>query len=60
MDDLHDRLLHIDRGVSGEIVITTKTGRSRRVTLGTRTAELWHDTLNRWKQRLPRGQHLGP
>jgi hypothetical protein len=28
VDDLHDRVLHIDRGVSAEIVTTTKTDRS--------------------------------
>ncbi|MBW3647478.1 MAG: hypothetical protein KY440_06860, partial [Actinobacteria bacterium] len=28
LDDLHDRVLHLDRGVSAELVTMTKTGRS--------------------------------
>lgn len=56
--DLHDRLLHIDRGVSDEVLSTTKTGR-RRLTVSTATADLWHDTLSGWQQRLPAGRPLG-
>lgn len=59
-DDLHDRLLHIDKGVSANVLTTTKTGRSRRLTLGAGTTRLWNDTLRTWQQRLPAGQNLGP
>jgi integrase len=57
--DLHDRLVHIDRGVSDEVITTTKTGRSRRLSVGTTTAELWHDTLGTWQQRSSTEQPLG-
>jgi uncharacterized protein (DUF433 family)/integrase len=60
LDDLHGRVLHIDRGVSAEVLTTTKTGRSRRVTVGASTAALWWATLNTWQARLPAGQRLGP
>lgn len=59
--DLHDdRVLHIDRGVSAEVVTTTKTGRQRRVTVGATTALLWQQTRARWQRRLPPCQQLGP
>ena len=58
--DLHGRMLHIDRGVSAEVVTTTKTGRSRRLTLGADTVELWHCARATWQDRLPPGQPLGP
>lgn len=60
LDDLHGRVLHIDRGVSAETVTTTKTGRSRRVTVGVGTAALWQDTLTKWRARLPADAELGP
>lgn len=60
VDDLHGRVLHIDRGISAEVVTTTKTGRSRRVTVGARTALLWESTLTTWRSRLPPGGSLGP
>ncbi len=57
--DLHGRVLHIDRGVSAEIVTTTKTGRTRRVTLGADTIQLWHHVHHSWQLRLP-DELLGP
>jgi integrase len=60
LDDLHDRVLHIDRGVSAEVVTTTKTGRSRRVTVGAGTARLWHDTVTSWQRRLGDLRLFGP
>lgn len=51
LDDLHGRVLHIDRGVSDEVVTTTKTGRRRRVTVGTSTERLWTDSTRHWRQR---------
>lgn len=50
--DLHGRVLHLDRGISDEVVTTTKTNRTRRVTLGTSTAALWQHTINIWQARL--------
>ena len=55
IDDLHGRVLHIDRGVSDEVVTTTKTNRTRRVTVGAQTAELWQRTLETWQQRTGDG-----
>lgn len=51
IDDLHGRVLHIDRGASDEVVTTTKTNRTRRVTVGAQTAEQWQRTLEIWQQR---------
>lgn len=60
IDDMHGRVLHIDRGVSADVVTTTKTGRSRRVTLGAGTAQLWQDSTRGWQHRLDGGGPLGP
>lgn len=60
IDDLHERVLHIDRGISAEVVTTTKSRRVRRVTVGASTARLWQDTIGAWRSRLPAGQPLGP
>jgi len=60
LDDLHGRVLHIDRGISAEVVTSTKTGRARRVTVGARTAAQWNDTVAGWRDRLPDGRDLGP
>ncbi len=60
IDDLHGRVLHIDRGVSAEVITTTKTGRSHRVTLDAGTAQLWQDTTRAWQDRLEAGTPLGP
>ena len=60
LDDLHGRVLHIDGGVSDEVVTTTKTGRTRRVTVGASTAALGGTTVAGWHQRNPDGLHMGP
>lgn len=57
--DLHGRLLHIDRGVSDEVLTSTKTGRRRRVTIGVGTTDLWSETVALWQQRTA-GEPLGP
>jgi len=54
--DLHGRVLHLDRGVSDEIVTTTKTGRTRRVSVGARTAQLWRYRVATWQERAGRAQ----
>jgi integrase len=57
--DLDGDVLTISRGTSKEVVGPTKTGRTRRLTLGTTTAALWRDTTRTWQQHLA-GQPLGP
>jgi integrase len=57
--DLDGRILTIERGVSGEELGPTKTGRTRRLTLGRSTAGLWESTAHGWRERLPDGVPLG-
>jgi integrase len=59
-EDLEDRVLTIERGVSADVLGPTKTGRTRRLTLGRRTAELWRSSAQCWADRLPEGGRLGP
>jgi integrase len=42
-----------------EQVGPTKTRRSRRLTVGTTTATLWHDVVQVWSDRMPDGEPLG-
>ena len=42
-----------------EQVGPTKTRRSRRLTVGTTTATLWHDLVHTWSARMPDGEPLG-
>ena len=60
LNDLIGRQLRVERGVSAEIVTTTKTGRSRRITLGSTTVSLWQETVTGWRRRLPAETELGP
>lgn len=57
--DLRDRVLHLNRGVSDEVVTTTKTGHGRRVTVGAGTARLWQEAVSAWQHRLGESQVLG-
>ena len=57
--DLEGRVLTIERGVSGEKLGPTKTGRTRRLTLRRSTVALWESTANGWRERLPDGVQLG-
>ena len=59
-DNLEDRVLTIQRGVSADLLGPTKTGRTRRLTLGRRTIELWRSSAGAWASRLPEGATLGP
>ncbi len=59
-DDLEGRVLTIERGVSADVLGPTKTGRTRRLTLGRRTAELWRSSAVTWADRLPDDDALGP
>ncbi len=59
-DDLEGQVLTIERGVSAEVLGPTKTGRTRRLTLGRRTSELWRSSAEAWAARLPDGAVLGP
>lgn len=56
--DLEGRVLHIARVPPWQIG-PTKTGRTRRLTIGTTTATLWHDTAETWRGRLPKGRAGG-
>ena len=49
--DLEGRVLHIERGVSGEEIGPTKTKRTRRLTLGRTTVELWRASEATWRRR---------
>ena len=59
-DDLDGRVLAIERGVSADVLGPTKTGRTRRLTLGRQTVELWRSSAETWAGRLPDGAALGP
>ncbi len=59
-DDLEGRVLTIERGVSADVLGPTKTVRTRRLTLGRRTAELWRSSAVTWADRLPDHDALGP
>jgi integrase len=59
-DDLEDRVLTIERGVSADVLGPTKTGRTRRLTLGRQTVELWRSSAQTWAGQLPDGAALGP
>jgi integrase len=49
--DLDGRVLTIERGVSGEQVGPAKTKRTRRLTLGRTTVELWRASERTWRGR---------
>jgi integrase len=59
-DDLDGRVLAIERGVSADVLGPTKTGRTRRLTLGRQTVELWRASAEIWGGRLPDGTAFGP
>jgi integrase len=59
-DDLDGRVLTIERGVSADVLGPTKTGRTRRLTLGRQTVQLWWSSVETWSGRLPDGAALGP
>jgi integrase len=56
--DLDGRVLTIERGVSAGQLGPTKTGQVRRITLGRRTAQLWHTLAADWAAGPEGG--LGP
>ena len=58
--DLEDRVLTIERSVSADVLGPTKTGRTRRLTLGRQTVELWRSSAQAWGSRLPEDAVLGP
>ncbi len=59
-EDLEDRVLSIERGVSADVLGPTKTGRTRRLTLGRQTVDLWCSSARCWADRLPENGPLGP
>ena len=50
--DLDGRVLTIERGLSLEVLGTTKTNRNRRVTLGATTAAMIVEHFESWRQRV--------
>ena len=58
LDDLDGWQLRIERGVSAEVVSTTKTGRARTVTVG--AARLWQDNVAAWSNRPASDGAVGP
>jgi len=58
--DLEGRVLTIERAVSADVLGPTKTGRTRRLTLGRGTAELWRSSAEAWAGRLPDDATLRP
>jgi integrase len=50
--DLDGRVLHIERGVSGEEIGPIKTKRTCRLTLGRTTVELWRTSEQTWLGRV--------
>jgi integrase len=56
--DLDGRVLTIERGVSSEQIGRTKTKRTRRLTLGRTTVELWRASDQTWRGRV-RGASIG-
>ena len=58
LDDLHDRVLHIDRADSAGLLTSPKSGHGRTLTLGTTTAQLWRALAAGWERRA--GQPVGP
>jgi integrase len=53
LGDLDGRVLTIERGLSQGVLGTTKTHRTRRLTLGKTTAALINDHFSSWAQRGP-------
>jgi integrase len=58
LDDLHDRVLHIDRADSAGQLTSPKSGHGRTLTLGATTARLWRALVAGWERRA--GQPIGP
>ncbi|HZM68434.1 MAG TPA: tyrosine-type recombinase/integrase, partial [Nakamurella sp.] len=59
LGDLDGDVLTIARSTSNEVIGPTKSGRIRRLTLGSTTAELWRDTVRQWGGRSA-GTEFGP
>jgi integrase len=57
--DLDGRVLTIERGLSLEVLGTTKTNRNRRVTLGATTTAMIAEHFESWRQRVGTGQVAG-
>ena len=57
--DLDERVLTIERGVSGEQVGPTKTKQVRRLTLGRTTVELWRSSESTWRGRVGPTSEIG-
>ncbi|NLT55449.1 MAG: tyrosine-type recombinase/integrase [Actinomycetales bacterium] len=58
--DLDGEVLTISRGTSNEIVGPTKSGRSRRLTLGAGAADLWRTSVAAWRDRATHDTETNP
>jgi integrase len=58
IDDLRDRVLHIDRADSAGQLTSPKSGHGRTLTLGSATARLWRSLAAGWERRA--GHPIGP
>lgn len=59
LSDLDDRVLTIERNLSLEVLGPTKTGRTRRMTIGATTATMVRDHFAAWEQRAGSGAVQG-
>ena len=59
-DDLRDRVLHIARAASADVIGTPKSGRDRTLTIGTPTAMFWHQLEHDWRPTTRPGAEFGP
>ena len=57
LSDLDGRVLSIERGLSHGVLGSTKSSRTRRLTLGTTTASLINEHFGSWAQRGPEPEH---
>ena len=53
LSDLDGRVLTIERGLSHGVLGSTKSSRTRRLTLGRTTVAMIHDHVEEWDERLP-------
>jgi integrase len=59
LPDLDGRVLTIERGLTLEVLGTTKTNRNRRLTLGATTTAMIIEHFDSWRQRVGPAQVVG-
>ena len=60
LDDLDGDILTISKSASNEVIGPTKSGRTRRLTLGATTADLWRQSVKLWRGRDGDQPQFGP